>query len=144
MVRDKYDRTVGPPGPTSSETFHLIRNTLASVTPPRRTEIRIPKRMLVRLSYPENGKSEIAPTVDISCHGACVISKSFWQPYVRLSVQAICGDLYSRARVVYCQSLGNASYVIGLELFQPSGDWTKFSKAPRQPKGSDKRWLVGV
>jgi len=87
----------------------------------------------VRLSYPENGESQIAPTVDISCHGARVISKRFWQPNIRLSVHSICGDLYSRARVVYCQSLANASYVLGLELFHPSWDWTKFSVAPRRP-----------
>jgi hypothetical protein len=130
MGGDKYDRTVGPPTPTFPETFQLDRNSLASVTPPRRTENRIPKRMLVRLSYPEKGESEIAPTVDISCHGARVISKGFWQPNIRLSVHSISGDLYSRARVVHCQSLANASWVIGLELFQPSGDWTKFSKAP--------------
>jgi len=131
MGEDKYDRSVGPPGPRYPETFQPDRNPLASVTPPQRTESRIPKRMLVRLSYPENGTSEIAPTVDISCHGACVISKTFWSPNLRLSVHSISGDLYSRARVVHCQSLANASWVMGLELFQPSGDWAEFSKAPR-------------
>jgi hypothetical protein len=130
MERDKYDRTVGPPGLPYPETFQLDRNPLASVTPPRRAESRIPKRMLVRLSYPEDGISEIAPTVDISCHGARLVSKRFWQPNIRLSVHSISGDLYSRARVVHCQSLANASWGIGLELFHPSGDWTKFSKAP--------------
>lgn len=132
MGWDKYDRTVGPPGPTFPETIQPQRNPLPSVTPPRRTESRIPKRMLVRLSYPENGQSEIAPTVDISCHGVRVISKRFWQPNIRLSVHSISGDLYSRARVVHCQSLANASWVIGLELFCPSGDWTNVSKAPQR------------
>ena len=85
----------------------------------------------MRLSHPENGQSEIAPTVDISCHGARVISKRFWQPNIRLSVHSISGELYSRARVVHCQSLENDSWVIGLELFRPSKDWTTFGKAPR-------------
>lgn len=106
---------------------------LASETPPCRTESRIPKRILVRLSYPENGEFEIAPTVDISGHGARVVSKRLWQPNIRLSVQSISGDLYSRARVVHCKALANNSYVIGLEMFHPSGDWTKLTEARRRP-----------
>lgn len=87
----------------------------------------------MRLSYPENREFEIAPTVDVSCHGARVVSRRFWQPNLRLSVQSIRGNLYSRARVAHCQPLANGSFVIGLELFHPSEEWTKFSKIPRRP-----------
>lgn len=86
----------------------------------------------MRLSYPENGEFEIAPTVDISGHGARVVSRTLWQPNIRLSVQSISGDLYSRARVVHCKALANASYMIGLELFHPSEDWAKLTETPRR------------
>jgi hypothetical protein len=112
---------------------HLIpdRNSLVSLTPPTRTENRIPKRVFVRLSHPENGESEITPTADIGGHGVRVISERFWQPDIRLSVQSVHGDLYSRARVVHCRPLANASsWVIGLELFHPSEDWINLSQAP--------------
>jgi hypothetical protein len=126
----QYERIVRPPPPNIL--LDSSRTSLASETPPCRTESRIPKRILVRLSYPENGKFEIARTVDISGHGARVVSKRFWQPNVRLSVQSISGDLYSRARVVHCKALANTSYVIGLELLQPSGDWAKLSEVSRR------------
>ena len=95
---------------------------------PRRSESRVAKRILVRLSYPEKGESEIAPTVDISCHGVRVVSRRFWPPNLRVSVQSISGQLYSRARVAHCQLLTNDSYATGLELFRPTEVWTKFSK----------------
>lgn len=96
----------------------------------RRAENRTLIKMFVKLSNPENGKFEIAPTIDVSRHGARVVTRSFWQPNQALIVQTIRGNLYSRARAVHCESLTSDSYALGLELYSPLGEWTKSPKFP--------------
>jgi len=90
-------------------------------------------RMFVKLSIPESGRFEIAHTVDISCHGARVASRTLWRRNEHLLVQSIRGGLWSRARVAHCQSLTEGSYVIGLEMYSPVGDWTVIGKPSGQP-----------
>ena len=89
-----------------------------------RKEQRIPLRMFVNLSSPGNPSSEIAPTIDISCHGARVVTRRKWRPDEHLSVRSIRGNLYSRARVVHCQPHMGNSFVVGIEMYYPTGDWT--------------------
>lgn len=80
--------------------------------------------MFVKLSSPENLTSEIAPTIDISCHGARVVTRRKWQPDEQISVRSIRGNLYSRARIVHCQPYKENSFVIGIQMYYPTGDWT--------------------
>ena len=89
-----------------------------------RKEQRIPLKMFVKLSGAGNSSAEIAPTIDISCHGARVVTRSKWQPDEHLSVRSIRGNLYSRARVVHCQPHQANSFVVGIEMYYPTGDWT--------------------
>ena len=67
------------------------RKSLANPPPEVRAETRIPKRILVRLWNLENDGFEITPTVDISSHGAQVVSRLVWQPNEQLLVQSIRG-----------------------------------------------------
>ena len=94
-----------------------------------RKEARIPVKMFVSLYGPDSPSPELASTLDISCHGARVVTKTRWRPNQHLSVRSIRGNLYSRARVVHCQRHTYNSFIIGLEMFYPEGDWT----APHQP-----------
>jgi len=89
-----------------------------------RKEQRIALKMFVKLSSPDNPSSEIAPTIDISCHGARVVTRRNWQPNEQLSVRSIRGNLYSRARVIHCQPHNDNSFVIGIQMYYPTGDWT--------------------
>ena len=89
-----------------------------------RKEVRIPMKMFVNLCSPDNPSFEIAPTIDISCHGARVLTKTSWQPDQELSVRSIRGNLNSRARVVHCQPYTDTSFIVGIEIYSPSGDWT--------------------
>ena len=89
-----------------------------------RKEVRIPMKMFVNLYSSDNPTSEIAPTIDISCHGARLVTKKIWQPNQLLSVRAIRGNLYSRARVVHCQPYTDSSFVVGIEMYYPTGNWT--------------------
>ena len=98
--------------------------TLANAPFPLRAESRIPKWILVRLSSPEQGRLEITPTVDISCHGAQVVSKRFCQASEQVLVQSIRGSLYSRARVAHYRSLTHDSFLVGLHLYDPTQHWT--------------------
>jgi PilZ domain len=98
-------------------------------TPPLcRKEPRIPVKTFVNLYNLGQPAFELAPTIDISCHGARVVTKNAWQPNQPISVRSIRGNLYSHARVVYCQPYTENSFVIGIEMYYPTGDWTKPSR----------------
>jgi PilZ domain len=90
----------------------------------RRKESRIPMKMFVNLYNSDNQTSEIASTIDISCHGARILTKKIWHTDQQLSVRSIRGDLYSQARVVHFQPDMDNSFVMGIEMYYPSGDWT--------------------
>jgi hypothetical protein len=98
----------------------------------RRAETRIPLRMFVRISNPETGTFEIATTIDVSSHGARLVTKNVWQPNQDVFVRSIRGNLHSRARVAHCEQYGDDSYSLGLELYSNSGDWPTAGKSPRR------------
>jgi len=58
-----------------------------------RKETRIPVKLFVNLHSPDNPTFEVASTIDISCHGARVVTKTFWKPNQHLSVRSIRGNL---------------------------------------------------
>jgi PilZ domain len=89
-----------------------------------RKEIRVPLKMFVNLSSSDNPSFELAPTIDISCHGARIVTRRRWQPNQQLSVRSIRGTLNSRARVVHCQLRTDNLFVIGIEIYSPSAEWT--------------------
>ncbi len=91
---------------------------------PNRKEIRIPMKMFVNLFSSDNPSFELAPTIDISCHGARVLTKRSWLPNQQLSIRSIRGTLNSRARVVHCEPSTDNSFVVGIEIYSPSGDWS--------------------
>jgi hypothetical protein len=90
----------------------------------RRKEARVSVKTFVNLSSADNPSFEIASTLDISSHGARVVTKTSWQPNQQLSVRSIRGSLYSLARVVHCQPNSDDTFVIGIEMYRPVGNWT--------------------
>jgi hypothetical protein len=94
----------------------------------RRKESRLPLKMFVNLYSLDNPNFELTRTIDISCHGARVVTKEIWRPNQQLSVRSIRGNLYSHGRVVYCQPYRDNFFVIGIEIYSPTGDWTKPSR----------------
>lgn len=126
-------------GPTSQKILKRRRKSLENVAPPQRTESRIPKRMLLRLCNAKSGEFEITPTIDISYHGAQVVSRRFWKLNEQLLVKSTRGNLYSRARVAHYLSLTYNFYSVGLHLYHPNKDWTtasNFQKSPENDKAS--------
>jgi hypothetical protein len=90
-----------------------------------RTETRTPMKVLVELCSFENVTYELAYTADVSPHGARVLTKNPWQSNQHLTVRSVQGNLYSHARVAYCQFVDGSSFAIGVELRQPTVDWTE-------------------
>jgi hypothetical protein len=88
-----------------------------------RKEVRVPLKIFVNLRSSDNASSEIAPTIDISCHGARVVTTRSWQPNQQLSIRSIRGSLKSLGRVAHCQPFTDNRFVIGIEIYSP-GDWT--------------------
>jgi hypothetical protein len=68
---------------------------MADAPLPPRKEARVRLKMFVNLSSSDEPSFELAPTIDISCHGAQVVTRRSWQPNQQLSVRAIRGTLNS-------------------------------------------------
>jgi hypothetical protein len=96
---------------------------MADITLLHRKEDRVPLKMFVNLRSSDNPSFEIASTIDISCHGARVVSRRNWQPNQQLSIRSIRGSLESLGRVAHCQPYTDERFVVGIEIYSP-GDWT--------------------
>jgi len=106
---------------------------MANVFPPVRTESRIPEKMLVELYSFDNATHEITSTINVSLHGARILTKAPWTPNQAVSVRLVPGNLYCRAHVVYCKALPDRSFSIGLELLQPTASWPAVSRTSAVP-----------
>jgi PilZ domain-containing protein len=96
----------------------------------RRAENRIAFKMFVKLSDPATGAFEITSTINVSCHGARLVTKNLWEMNHDLFLQPIRGSLPSRGRVAHCETRQDGAYEIGLELYPPTDDWTRSGKLP--------------
>ncbi len=88
-----------------------------------RKEDRVPLKMFVNLSSSDDPSFELAPTIDISCHGARVLTRRSWLPNQQLSIRSIRGSVKSFGRVAHRQPYTDNRFVIGIEIFS-LGDWT--------------------
>jgi hypothetical protein len=89
-----------------------------------RVESRLPAKIVVDLSSLDvRTPAQEGVTENVSSRGARVVTNWAWQPNERLNVRSLLGNFRSRGRVVYCQSLGNGTFAIGLQLFAATGDW---------------------
>ncbi len=90
----------------------------------QRVESRIPSKIIVDLSSLDvRMPAQEGITENVSARGARVVTNRAWQPNERMNVRSLLGNFRSRARVVYCQPLGNGAFAIGLQLFAAVGGW---------------------
>jgi hypothetical protein len=89
----------------------------------RRKEVRVPLKMFVNLSATSSTSYEIAPTIDISCHGARLLTSRNWPLNEQLFIRSIRGSHKSVGRVAHCEPHSPNRFVIGVEIYSP-GDWT--------------------
>jgi PilZ domain-containing protein len=90
----------------------------------RRADERVPIKVVVDLaSLDVRTPAQEGVTENISVRGARVVTSKPLRPNDGLKVRSLLGNFRSRARVVYCQSLKNGSYAVGLQLFAAAGYW---------------------
>jgi len=89
-----------------------------------RREKRSPKKFAVLLS---NGTkpvvAECASTENVSDNGARVRTVRPWKQDTRVLVKSSLGELRARARVVYCQTLPDSTFAVGLEFLARPDAW---------------------
>ena len=89
-----------------------------------RREKRSPKKFVVLLS---NGTkpvvAECASTENVSNNGARVRTVRPWKQDTRVLVKSSLGELRARARVVYCQTLSDSTFAVGLEFLARTDAW---------------------
>lgn len=93
-------------------------------TAAHRAENRVPIKVVIDMaSLNVRTPAREGVTENVSARGARVVTSKPWQPNERLNVRSLVGNFRSRARVVYCQSLKNGHYAVGLQLFAVVGNW---------------------
>ncbi len=90
----------------------------------RRLEERIPLTVRVDLcSLDVRHRTQEGLTENVSTHGARVVSSNPLRLNERLNLWSLPGDFRARARVVYCEPLGDHSFAIGLHVVASAGEW---------------------
>lgn len=92
-----------------------------------RNEARLQVRVFVKLSNPDNGSFELTQTVDVSLHGAQVLTKTPFHRNQHLLLRSIRSAFSCYARVAHCDSRPDGSYSIGLDIYRPAPDWSSLS-----------------
>jgi|SRR5215469_9941245 len=92
-----------------------------------RREKRSLQRFVVLLS---NGTqpvvAECASTENVSANGARVLTVGRWEPDTHVLVRSPVGALRSQARVVYCETLRDATFAVGVEFLGHTDAWAAF------------------
>jgi len=91
-----------------------------------RIEKRVGMEIPVRLVEGERiGVVEKVVTVNVSPHGARVITKRRLRTDDHVGIAALAGDLRVQARVVYCHAQGDDNFYVGLEFRRSFVDWER-------------------
>ncbi len=91
-----------------------------------RREKRVSQSLKVlRSSGAQPTVAEYAATENVSSYGARVRTDRPWKPETRVLIKTSQGDLWGRARVVYCQTLQSRTFAVGLEFLGRTGPWGK-------------------
>jgi hypothetical protein len=108
-----------------------IRAKLAAMREIRK-ETRNPEKLQVLLSQmAEPLLAESASTDNVSSHGMRVRTHRLWTRGSHLIVQSSEGELWGRAKVVYCQTLPANTFALGIEFVARTGGWIMRSSGTR-------------
>jgi len=64
-----------------------------------------------------------AMTVNVSTHGARVLTRRRWQPEEQPRLASSSGELGTQAKIVYCEPLTDGHFCVGLQFFSAVLDW---------------------
>lgn len=92
-----------------------------------RTEKRVAMAIAVSLAVGEKPQlAELAMTVNVSPHGARVITKHRWHPGERPRIASNSGKFQAQAKVVYCEALIDDTFCVGLKFQSVFMDWKSY------------------
>jgi hypothetical protein len=91
-----------------------------------RIEKRVGMEIPVRLLASERTSIvEKVVTVNVSPHGARVITKRRWRTDDHVGIASLAGELRVQARVVYCHPRGDDNFYLGLQFRRGFFDWER-------------------
>jgi hypothetical protein len=107
--------------------FFQKEQILAALRKPEehRTEARIPTRVGLELSGPDEPLHEITFTENVSLHGARVVTKRRWSPDGSVLVKLPEECVPARARITYCQPSKGDEFAMGLQFSLVIYDWDR-------------------
>jgi hypothetical protein len=89
-----------------------------------RNEMRIPMAIPVCLVTAEKLLIAYqAMTVNVSPHGARVLTRRRWQLEDHPRIALSSGELRNQAKIVYCEPLTNGQFCVGLQFLSTVMDW---------------------
>jgi hypothetical protein len=89
-----------------------------------RNEKRVPMAVPVCLVVAEKLLvADQAMTVNVSPHGARVLTKRRWQPEEQPRLASSSGEPRTQAKIVYCEPLTDGHFCVGLQFLSPITDW---------------------
>lgn len=82
--------------------------------------------------------TELTYTLNVSAHGACVVSDHAWQPGEVAEVTSMLDQMPMYGKVVYCLKEADNRYVIGLSFQKSDAVWSMYflMVCPPNPEGS--------
>ncbi len=96
---------------------------------------RTPERFLVQISSVHDPRlEELASVENLSSRGARIKTERFGEPGSPVDVKSYPGELRGRARVAYCQTVGDKVFSVGLNFLSQTGDWKTRSSPLTDPK----------
>lgn len=98
-----------------------------------RIEARVPLTIPMYLASTKGpDAAELVVTENVSTHGVRATSKRRWQPGEQHRITPMTGEFDLQARVIYCQSLPNNAFSIGLKFQYSFTMWWERSTAAEQ------------
>ena len=89
-----------------------------------RRERRVPMEVGVHITgHRALPGTETTFTLNVSPHGARVLSTRRWRLNDHLTLSTLTGSFRASARVAYCETVPESGFAVGLEFMEPSGNW---------------------
>jgi PilZ domain len=89
-----------------------------------RNEKRVPMALSICLVVAEKVLvADQAMTVNVSPHGARILTRRRWQTEEQPRLASSSGELRTQAKIVYCEPLTDGHFCVGLQFLSAIMDW---------------------
>lgn len=89
-----------------------------------RKQPRTPDRFIVQIHAVHDSRlAEVAKVENVSSSGARLTTERYWEPGCHVIFKSSTGNVWARARVVYCQAINGKAFAVGLNFLIQTSDW---------------------